>query len=140
VIEWFRLNIEPPKKGKSRKWGVKWHARLVFQYERPNTINSVAKRLAADESLSQLELRELLDEDDDIIVPGEEAFLPSQFDDDESGPPPTSATEASRKVFAKYQAATTLLWNELTEEERERYIADADVYRAQGVPKETCRK
>ena len=125
--------MDPPgKKGKALKWGLKWHGRLVFQYERPNTIIHVARRLAADEEVSDEELRELLDEGDDVVTEDADSFLHSHDDDER--------TASARRTFTKYQTAVSTLWNVLTGDEQERYHSDAEAYRNKGVPKEMRRK
>jgi hypothetical protein len=115
---------------------------LVFQYERPNAISLVAKRLAADESISDNELRELLNQKDDSIMPEDDTFLVPHFeegDEDSEGVSRTTSVSA-QKAFTKYQAATSALWNQLSEKESAQYHADAEMYRTQGAPMETRRK
>ncbi|KAH6869444.1 hypothetical protein BKA70DRAFT_1131752 [Coprinopsis sp. MPI-PUGE-AT-0042] len=127
TTEWFRQHLAAQTSGKARRWGIKWHGRLVFQYEKGNAINHLARLMAADEELP--DLRQLLEgENDSVEGDGDTQNLP--FNDDQG---------AARKVFTKYQLATTALWNVLTEEEQARYRSDVETFRKSGPPLETRR-
>ncbi|KAH6901081.1 hypothetical protein BKA70DRAFT_1085339, partial [Coprinopsis sp. MPI-PUGE-AT-0042] len=134
VEEWFRRNSASQKVTKARKWGIKWHGRLVFQYERPNAINYISRLLAAEEPLP--DLSDFLGLAEDDIVIGDSVLHPLPFDEDEIQRPSVTALAA----FGKYQVATTTLWDALPEVEQERYHQEAEDFRKEGPPLATKQK
>ncbi|EAU80271.1 hypothetical protein CC1G_13284 [Coprinopsis cinerea okayama7 len=130
-----------------RKWGIKWHARLVFKYVRTRAIWHLAKLILA--NLPLPDLRRLLDDEDAVIkedlgsTPEEKIELPEDFDeedDDHESEPPAPANGRVPTPFWKFPHATTLLWSVLTEKEKNHYEHLADEWRSEGPPQEEKRK
>ncbi|EAU88968.2 hypothetical protein CC1G_10664 [Coprinopsis cinerea okayama7 len=92
VARWFVVNFKYEKGPHKRPWGIRWHTRLVFQYERSRAILYVAKMLAENKPLPNL--RTLLDKEESIIppdavAPDQEGYLPDdnegEEDDEDEG-------------------------------------------------------
>ncbi|KAH6908104.1 hypothetical protein BKA70DRAFT_1054813, partial [Coprinopsis sp. MPI-PUGE-AT-0042] len=141
VREWFRQHSMPERKaGKKKTWRVKWHARLVFQHLRSRAIMFVAKALWSEAKLPSM--RKLLDKEDQVISRDNQGLdemawegLDEDADDDGDG-----ETGKKSKPFSKYQAATTLLWNALTEAERDSFRLMAEKWRLERPPLEERRR
>ncbi|EAU84182.2 hypothetical protein CC1G_13090 [Coprinopsis cinerea okayama7 len=195
VNKWFEENIKYERGPTKKPWGMRWTARLVFQYERSRAIGFLAKLMAQSPAPELPDLRELLDDEDEVIPP--EAIRPEQADYVPSGPDEDEDEESiglstqggnedeggeeeeeeeeveeeeeedqgeeervgddeeeqdedealltrakmlsdqldpSVKPFAKYQTATSLLFNALTPDEVAYYRNKARTWLAMGPP------
>ncbi|EAU86505.2 hypothetical protein CC1G_10227 [Coprinopsis cinerea okayama7 len=131
VGQWLEQNALSSKGAPKRVWGMRWHARLVFQYCNTRAIVFLAKILAASPNPNIPDLRDLY-EDPDLVIPPDQSiedFLPDDAHSDDDSAPTTSP-------FAKYQTATSLLWGALDEAERADYAAKAKQWKEQGPPLE----
>ncbi|KAH6904730.1 hypothetical protein BKA70DRAFT_1226588 [Coprinopsis sp. MPI-PUGE-AT-0042] len=135
VREWFRQHQMPERRsGKKKTWRTNWHVRLVFQHLRSHAIMFLAKVLwfEADEP----DLRKLLDFEDKVIGQDEQglddlAWAAVDSDDEDAG-----GSKARTGPFSKYQTATTLLWNELTDQEKDTYHGTAAKWKLERLPEE----
>ncbi|EAU83219.2 hypothetical protein CC1G_11680 [Coprinopsis cinerea okayama7 len=167
VTEWFKQNVQRIRGNGKRMWGIRWHGRLVFQYERTRAILHIARLLVDNAPLP--DLRGLIDQEERILPSETKEFQWIPDDDeeeDEEGAGNLDVLEEEEeeveeeeeegegstsrdgklgvskkpskapmpKAFHKYQTATTLLWETLTDDERHYYHTTAEKWRSQGPP------
>ncbi|KAH6867626.1 hypothetical protein BKA70DRAFT_1452844 [Coprinopsis sp. MPI-PUGE-AT-0042] len=121
VHQYFRQSLPPvsASKAKRKVWTINWHARLVFQHLRcvakRNIIKYLSRLLA--QGADHPEPRDLLDDKAEYVGNDgddgleEWAAIELNKDDDTVG-------HDTKDTFTKYQTATTLLFNALSDEEK----------------------
>ncbi|EAU89885.2 hypothetical protein CC1G_07037 [Coprinopsis cinerea okayama7 len=138
VAHWLDQNALSTKGAPKHIWGIRWHARLVFQHSNARAIMYLARVLASGPNPNIPNLRDLY-EDPDLVIPPNEThtdLLPPESDEEDDEADDDDDDGVPATPFTKYQTATTLLWGALTEAERAQYTTKAEEWRMQGPPLE----
>ncbi|KAH6884719.1 hypothetical protein BKA70DRAFT_1078916, partial [Coprinopsis sp. MPI-PUGE-AT-0042] len=141
VRSWFHQNstsYRAPTKKKT--WSIRWHPRLVFQSSRSRAILYLARVLAT--GGTEPSLRALIDDEERFLAEEDiTADLPwGVLDDDDDDGTGEGDLSPAKRVFAKYQVATSLLWTALMEDEKQVYHDLAEKWKSERPPVEERQK